>query len=57
MELQNLAQSRDAPFVSTYAMLEETNFGPTPKANVLNGIHYTTKGVKVLANEIKRKTS
>ena len=54
MELQNLAQSRDVPFVSTHAMLGETSFGLRPKANVLNGIHYSTKGVKLLANEIKR---
>ena len=53
-ELQKLARSRNAPFVSAQPLLEETNFGLQPKANTMRGIHYTPRGVKLIANEIKR---
>ena len=55
-ELENLAQNRNAAFVSTQPMLEETSFGLRPKPDVIKNknIHYTRKGVKLIANEIKR---
>ena len=53
-ELQNLARARNAPFISAQPMLEETSFGMRPKANMINGLHYTQRGIKLFANEIKR---
>ena len=55
-ELENLAQNRNASFVSSQSMLESTSFGTRPKPDVIkpNNIHYTPKGVKLIANEIKR---
>ena len=53
-QLKNLANSRNAPFIPVDAMLDEYT-GQLKQNMVLpNDIHYTKKGVSVLAKEVKR---
>lgn len=50
--LENLASTRGAQFISTAPMFDRKTGNVRP--NMMNGIHYSKIGVKVLAKEIKR---
>ena len=53
-ELENLAQTRNVPFISALPILEVTPYGLRPKKNTLRDIHYTENGIKLFANEVKK---
>ena len=51
-QLRDLAFKRQAPFISVDAMFDRST--GQLQNDMLNGIHYTSKGIRILAKEIKR---
>ena len=50
--MQDLANTRQVPFISTDGMFEEGS--GRVKEGLLNGIHYTKQGIRPFAKQIKR---